>query len=71
MARETYSSTVSAMQEQLDTLGLNLLPQQGQWSEEEYLWLTDHTNRLLEFTDGYSEVLPMPTDKHQTVLAAL
>ena len=71
MALETYSSTVSATQEQLDHLVLDLLPQQGQWSEEAYLWLTDHTNRFLEFTDGYIEVLPMPTDEHQTILASL
>lgn len=71
MALETYSSTVSATQEQLDNLVLNLLPQQGQWSEEEYLWLTDHTNHFIEFTDGYIEVLPMPTDEHQTILASL
>jgi Uma2 family endonuclease len=71
MTLEAYNSTVSATQEQLDNLVLDLLPQQGQWSEEEYLWLTDHTNRFLEFTDGYIEVLPMPTDAHQTILAAL
>ena len=71
MALEIYSSTVSATQEQLDNLVLDLLPQQGQWSEDEYLWLTDHTNRFVEFTDGYIEVLPMPTDEHQTILASL
>jgi hypothetical protein len=71
MALETYSSTVSATQEQLDNLVLDLLPQQGQWSEEEYLWLTDHANHFIEFTDGYIEVLPMPTDEHQTILASL
>jgi len=47
---------------------LHLLPGQGEWSEEKYLWLTDHTNRLVEFTDGLIEVLPMPTDRHQGVL---
>ena len=48
-----------------------LLPPQGCWSEEEYLVLTDHRNRLVEFTDGFLEVLPMPTDKHQSVLEVL
>ena len=48
-----------------------LLPPQGRWSEEEYLVLTDHRNRLVEFTDGFLEVLPMPTDKHQSVLKFL
>jgi Uma2 family endonuclease len=47
---------------------LDVLPHQGEWTDREYLWLTDHTNRLVEFTDGCIEVLPMPTDRHQTVL---
>lgn len=58
-------------QSEVDDLVLDLLPMQGQWSEEAYLWLTDFTNRLIEFTDGYIEVLPMPTDKHQTILMFL
>jgi Uma2 family endonuclease len=48
-----------------------ILPPQGQWSEEEYLVLTDHRIRLVEFTDGFLEVLPMPTDKHQAILGFL
>src|SRR6266699_2917308 len=48
-----------------------LLPPQGRWSEDEYLVLTDHRNRLVEFTDGFLEILPMPTDKHQSVLKFL
>lgn len=48
-----------------------ILPPQGRWSEEEYLVLTDHRNRLVEFTDGFLEVLPIPTDRHQTVLKSL
>src|SRR5271165_5349169 len=48
-----------------------LLPPQGNWTEEEYLVLTDHRNRLVEFTDGFLEVLPMPTDKHQGILGFL
>jgi len=50
---------------------LELLPDQGLWTDEKYLWLTDHTSRLVEFTDGYLEVLPMPTDKHQNILGHL
>ena len=50
---------------------LDLLPPQGGWGEEEYLWLTDHTSRLIEFSDGFIEVLPMPTDEHQGILAFL
>jgi Uma2 family endonuclease len=48
-----------------------ILPPQGEWSEEQYLVLTDHRNRLVEFTDGFLEVLPLPTDKHQNVLQFL
>ena len=54
-------------QEQLATLVLELLPPQGRWSEQAYLWLTDQSNRLIEFTDGYVEVLPMPTQRHQAI----
>jgi Uma2 family endonuclease len=50
---------------------LELLPPQGGWDEAEYLWLTDHSNRIIEFTDGTIEVLPMPTDKHQVALQLL
>lgn len=48
-----------------------LLPRQGAWSEEEYLVLTEHRGRLLEFTDGFLEVLPVPTDQHQALLSFL
>jgi hypothetical protein len=43
----------------------------GRWSEDEYLVLTGHRNRLVEFTDGFLELLPTPTDKHQSVLTFL
>jgi len=45
-----------------------LFPAQGEWSEDDYLWLTDHTRCLVEFTDGHIEVLPMPTDAHQRIV---
>lgn len=48
-----------------------ILPAQGTWHEEEYLWLSSRTNRLIEFTDGYVEVLPMPTDEHQRIVLFL
>jgi len=47
------------------------LPDQGEWTEEEYLRLTDGTNRMVEFTDGFLEILPMPTDRHQSILKYL
>ena len=48
-----------------------ILPPQGEWSEEEYLVLTDHRVRLVEFTDGFLEVLPEPTRAHQKILKFL
>lgn len=64
-------SMIAASQEELDALVLSAAPRQGQWSEEDYLWLSDHTSALVEFTDGYIEVLPMPTDRHQSILLFL
>jgi Uma2 family endonuclease len=46
-----------------------LFPHQGAWSEEEYLELP--TNRLVEFSHGYIEVLPMPTESHQLIVLFL
>jgi Uma2 family endonuclease len=46
-----------------------LFPDQGAWSEEEYLAL--NSNRLVEFSHGYVEVLPMPTTSHQIIVAYL
>lgn len=46
-----------------------LFPAQGSWSEEEYLELTG--NRLVELSHGVVEVLPMPTDSHQAMVAFL
>ena len=43
-----------------------LFPAQGAWSEEDYLYLD--TNHLVEFSDGNIEVLPMPSDKHQSIV---
>lgn len=48
-----------------------LYPAQGDWTEEEYLDLTDSTNRLIEFTDGYLEFLAMPTKAHQRIARCL
>lgn len=46
---------------------IDLEPLQGLWSVEQYLALTNQTNRLIEYTDGVIEALPMPTDKHQAI----
>ncbi|HJT32719.1 MAG TPA: Uma2 family endonuclease [Pirellulales bacterium] len=49
----------------------DILPRQGNWSDEEYLVLTEQTNRLVEFTDGFLEELPMPTERHQAMVEYL
>lgn len=46
-----------------------LFPAQGSWSEDEYLTLD--TNRLVEFSHGQLEILPMPTQSHQLLVIAL
>jgi Uma2 family endonuclease len=43
-----------------------LFPTQGTWTEPEYLLLPG--NRLVELSDGFIEVLPMPTMSHQVIL---
>jgi len=48
-----------------------LYPSQGNWTEAEYLDLTDHSNRRIEFIDGRLEFLPMPTEIHQELIAYL
>ena len=58
-------------QEALNALLCGAMPSQGCWSDEHYLWLTDRTRRLIEFTDGRVEVLPMPTERHQIILLFL
>lgn len=67
---ESQTETISTTPERR-TLVFEMSLLQGSWSEEQYLRLTDGNNWLIEFTDGFIEVLPMPTDNHQTVLAYL
>ena len=65
------SGAAATSQEALDALLRDMLPRQGAWNDEGYLWLTDYSRRLIEFTDGYMEELPAPTSTHQAVLAFL
>lgn len=46
-----------------------LFPEQGNWSEQEYLALSG--NRLVEFSGGRIEVLTMPTWTHQRIVRLL
>lgn len=48
---------------------VQLFPHQGEWSEQEYLELG--SNRLVEYSHGTVEVLPMPTELHQAMVAIL
>lgn len=70
MAIDMHAAELKLVRE-ADGLEVDLLPLQGLWTEEQYLKLSDQTNHLIEFTDGVIEALPMPTDKHQVVLAFL
>jgi Uma2 family endonuclease len=46
-----------------------LFPEQGSWTEEEYMRLPG--NRLIEFSDGMVEILPMPNQRHQKIVGFL
>lgn len=48
-----------------------MLPAPGNWSAEDYLWVSSRTNQLVELADGWLEVVPMPTERHQRILLAL
>ena len=50
---------------------IDVEPLQGLWTQAQYLRLTDHARLLIEFTDGRLEILPMPTDRHQSILQYL
>ena len=65
-----FTDAAQSEQEWKDLLEM-ILPPQGEWTEEEYLVLTDHRNQLVEFTDGFLEALPMPTQEHQMLLKFL
>jgi Uma2 family endonuclease len=70
MAIDVRDAAVRMVRE-ADGLAIDLEPLQGLWTQAQYLKLTDHTRYLVEFTDGRIEVLPMPTEHHQLILAYL
>ena len=70
-SRRLSGATVRPAQGEIDSFVLDTLPPQGRWREDEYLWLSDHSSQLIELTDGHLELLPMPTDEHQSILARL
>ena len=71
VASTAASVSTATSQAALDALLCDILPRQGCWSDEAYLWLTDRSRRLIEFTDGRIEALPSPTFTHQAVLLFL
>ena len=48
-----------------------LYPGQGHWDEREYLDLALSSNQLIEYSDGFVEVLPLPTIDHQLIVRFL
>ena len=50
-----------------------LFPPQGQWSEADYFWLDANreSKRLMEFSKGNVEVLDVPSQIHQAIIAFL
>ena len=68
---EAAAPPVASPQAALDALLRDVLPPQGCWSDDEYLWLDDRCGRRVEFTDGRVEELAMPTDAHQAILQFL
>lgn len=48
-----------------------LYPPQGHWEEREYLDVALTSNQLIEYSDGFIEVLPMPTIEHQLIVRFL
>ncbi len=65
------ATTATTSQDALNALLCDAMPPQGYWSDEQYLWLTDRSRRLVEFTDGRVEELPVPTTAHQAILSFL
>jgi Uma2 family endonuclease len=69
-ASDAFEQTISIL-EVSPGHGSASVPSQGTWSEAAYVELTNRTNRLIEFSDGVIEALPMPTQRHQMVLLTL
>ncbi len=48
-----------------------LFPNQGDWTDAEYLALQAKTSLMVELSDGYIQVLPLPSPYHQRVVKFL
>jgi Uma2 family endonuclease len=69
MTTASQPTSVSALKGEPTWDIARLFPTQGHWSVQEYLDLQG--NHLVEFSNGYVEVLPMPTMRHQLIVALL
>ena len=54
-----------------DGESIDQLSRREPWTEVQYLQLTERSRRLLEFTDGHLDILPMPTDRHRVIVRFL
>ncbi len=70
MAVEQYDMDIMFVRQD-DTFLIDHATLRGLWTEAQYLAITDHSNRLIEFTDGVIEVQAMPTREHQRISAFL
>ncbi len=70
MARQLREARIELVRE-VDQAAIDLAPLRGLWTVEQYLAITDATSRLVEFVDNTIEMLPLPTDRHQTLLEYL
>lgn len=68
-AVETPRPSLSPWEPEPEWEVARLFPPRGQWTEEDFLALPDE--RRVELSDGCLEVLPMPTEAHQILLAFL
>jgi len=48
-----------------------LIPPQGTWTADDYLWLVRAGAQRVELADGWIEELPMPSERHQRLLGFL
>jgi Uma2 family endonuclease len=67
MAVETRQPEMRLVWDEGDDLVVDLASMQGRWTEEQYLVISGQSSRLLEYTDGHIEALPMPTKRHQAI----
>lgn len=67
-----HADTKGAEHEPVWELAAIMYPPQGEWTEEDYLALEREIgNRMIELSDGYLEILPMPDLRHARIVKML